>query len=236
MDDVDGAVTLPASWYPDPDDQNRLRWWDGAAWTEHVQQLPPPPAVPDPEAEAIAEAFVIKRHIPEAGTWYAETGNQYIPRGAQQHDNRPAAVRDDNDDFDKDDDIGSSWTVESIVLSLLPLVAFGLEYFIWTLGDTRGAIFTHNPLTFWIIPALFVVANPILSTMDKGALAARNITTAPNGLIGIFPPVYLLLRLISVGASSLMPLIIWVVSIAVLYSPFSKFVAFFLQILAAQNP
>ena len=41
---------IPAGWYPDPDpayaDQpGRLRYWDGAAWTEHVQP-PTAPAYP----------------------------------------------------------------------------------------------------------------------------------------------------------------------------------------------
>ena len=27
----------PAGWHPDPYGQARLRWWDGARWTEHTQ-------------------------------------------------------------------------------------------------------------------------------------------------------------------------------------------------------
>jgi uncharacterized RDD family membrane protein YckC len=45
---------IPAGWYPDPAPQTlpgRLRYWDGAAWTEHVHDpqpipQPAPPAVP----------------------------------------------------------------------------------------------------------------------------------------------------------------------------------------------
>lgn len=29
------SVTAPAGWYPDPDDANLQRYWDGSAWTEH---------------------------------------------------------------------------------------------------------------------------------------------------------------------------------------------------------
>ncbi|UFU08216.1 DUF2510 domain-containing protein [Ruania halotolerans] len=28
-------MTVPAGWYPDPQDQNALRYWDGAMWTDH---------------------------------------------------------------------------------------------------------------------------------------------------------------------------------------------------------
>lgn len=27
---------IPAAWYPDPDDPNRYRWWDGTEWTDYV--------------------------------------------------------------------------------------------------------------------------------------------------------------------------------------------------------
>jgi uncharacterized RDD family membrane protein YckC len=46
--------TAPAGWYPDPRSPGRQRYWDGAAWTEHVapavtaptEATAPPPAVP----------------------------------------------------------------------------------------------------------------------------------------------------------------------------------------------
>ena len=42
--------TPSAGWYPDPSTLGALRYWDGAAWTEHQQQAaaqqPVPPAVP----------------------------------------------------------------------------------------------------------------------------------------------------------------------------------------------
>lgn len=39
-------MSTPAGWYPDPYDERRLRYWDGAAWTESVSEPQPPPAPP----------------------------------------------------------------------------------------------------------------------------------------------------------------------------------------------
>jgi hypothetical protein len=32
----------PAGWYPDPGGAATQRWWDGSAWSDHVQALAPP--------------------------------------------------------------------------------------------------------------------------------------------------------------------------------------------------
>lgn len=51
----------PRGWYPDPQDAERLRWWDGDAWTPHTHPLPSAPptdptswtgAPPPPEGAA----------------------------------------------------------------------------------------------------------------------------------------------------------------------------------------
>jgi hypothetical protein len=44
--------TAPAGWYTDPSGQEQQRWWDGAAWTEHVQ----PAAVPVAEPVGVGAA------------------------------------------------------------------------------------------------------------------------------------------------------------------------------------
>lgn len=39
-------MTTPAGWYEDG--SGRLRWWDGAGWTEHTMQAPPAAVTPAP--------------------------------------------------------------------------------------------------------------------------------------------------------------------------------------------
>jgi hypothetical protein len=42
------ASQTPAGWYADPHDPSRLRWWDGAAWTQQTAPAQPQPAQPQP--------------------------------------------------------------------------------------------------------------------------------------------------------------------------------------------
>jgi hypothetical protein len=46
------AAAPAAGWYPDPADPSSSRWWDGAAWTDHVQ---PAVVAPAPVAPVVVE-------------------------------------------------------------------------------------------------------------------------------------------------------------------------------------
>lgn len=39
-------------WYPDPENSNGFRYWDGTRWTEHRMAAPPPPPLSAPVVEA----------------------------------------------------------------------------------------------------------------------------------------------------------------------------------------
>jgi uncharacterized protein YxjI len=63
----------PPGWYPDPSGGAGTRWWDGQAWTEHVQ--PPPAAPPAPQAPVQQPPVAPPVHQsvphqgPQATTW-----------------------------------------------------------------------------------------------------------------------------------------------------------------------
>jgi uncharacterized RDD family membrane protein YckC len=65
-----------AGWYDDPRDHDQLRYWDGAAWTEHVttkQPEPPAASSPTPVYPGAAEA---QRHTWQYGQPAAEQGER----------------------------------------------------------------------------------------------------------------------------------------------------------------
>jgi hypothetical protein len=41
-------MTAVPGWYADPSGPGALRYWDGAAWTQHVQPMPAAPIAPAP--------------------------------------------------------------------------------------------------------------------------------------------------------------------------------------------
>lgn len=50
---------MTAGWYQDPDDGTGLRWWDGAAWTEHRHPHPSGPAADGPVADQMTDAVLV---------------------------------------------------------------------------------------------------------------------------------------------------------------------------------
>ena len=47
----------PAGWYSDPAGSPNRRWWDGQAWTQHTEQLPPPVQAPPAFGAPQQQAF-----------------------------------------------------------------------------------------------------------------------------------------------------------------------------------
>ncbi|WP_382309849.1 DUF2510 domain-containing protein [Herbiconiux sp. UC225_62] len=64
MSNADGNQTTPAGWYADPAGSPQLRWWDGGAWTDHLQA----PAQAAPVAPAYAQAPAPQYGYPAAST------------------------------------------------------------------------------------------------------------------------------------------------------------------------
>jgi hypothetical protein len=68
---VTATTRLPAGWYPDPDGDNRRRWWDGREWTQYTADFQRPAPIDEPEA--VVEEQVEQRHVigTRIGRWLA---------------------------------------------------------------------------------------------------------------------------------------------------------------------
>ncbi len=49
---TNSSVPTPAGWYPDPNNREVARYWDGATWAERTQPLPAPPPPPSEKPSA----------------------------------------------------------------------------------------------------------------------------------------------------------------------------------------
>jgi hypothetical protein len=58
--------TPPPGWYSDPGNAQQQRYWDGSAWTQHVNALVVPPAAPPPPPALPAASAVVPAAAPSA--------------------------------------------------------------------------------------------------------------------------------------------------------------------------
>jgi len=53
--------TIAAGWYLDPGNTALQRYWDGAAWTEHVAPVAAPPATPVPVVPTVQPVVMLNQ-------------------------------------------------------------------------------------------------------------------------------------------------------------------------------
>jgi hypothetical protein len=81
--------TPPAGWYPDPAGSGGQRWWNGMAWSDHVQpavaaSVPThsPVAAQQPQPQAEAQATVVPETLATTTALQGVSEAQYTPMGA----------------------------------------------------------------------------------------------------------------------------------------------------------
>ncbi len=78
METSGGSEQVPAGWYDDPNGGGQLRYWDGAAWTEHTH--PSPAAVGEVQAAtSSAPVASTQRDGPSTSEWILSVLLPIIP-------------------------------------------------------------------------------------------------------------------------------------------------------------
>ena len=72
-----GPLTAPvAGWYPDRNEPNTVRWWDGGQWTDHTQSVASAAEAFEQPVSAAAFGFGPAEPTPAEATpapgWYAD--------------------------------------------------------------------------------------------------------------------------------------------------------------------
>jgi hypothetical protein len=94
---ADYNASVPAAWYPDPDDPTALRYWDGATWAERTQPLPPPPPPPapppppPPQSQKAAESAIPHDATPQATSADDKAGEAAEGTGGPQDETQKDA-------------------------------------------------------------------------------------------------------------------------------------------------
>ena len=83
---ADYNASIPAGWYPDPEDPAALRYWDGTTWAERTQPLPPPPPPPAPEVPSAPPQAATGSAVAEGATIPTPSSDQGVAEAAEGTD------------------------------------------------------------------------------------------------------------------------------------------------------
>ncbi len=195
MTDVLATNGMPTSgWYDDPGGSAQLRWWDGVAWTEFLQDRPVAEPVPEPAPEPAP--------APAPATYdFAE----FVPAIASSPGYLPPVTRAEVQDIYVS---GSGGTVAVWLLAFFPLIGVGLQFIaLDNLGRVDILI---------AIGAVIFVSLIVLAIADRVSLARKNIG-GPTlwWLLLAFPFSYLIARAVKLGRlgiKSTAPLVVYLIA------------------------
>ncbi len=121
-------MTSPTpGWYPDPAGADALRWWDGAQWTEHLQQQAAAPA-PAQTAQTAPAGQQAAQLPGQATEWQQRSAAQHVG-GGQAPPQQPGVVR-------------SPWTEQRMFVSQKrKIIELTNEYAVFGVDGTQiGAV------------------------------------------------------------------------------------------------
>lgn len=212
---------IPAAWYPDPRDADRLRWWDGAGWTAHTRarvEVPEPEPTsglatepgstpgPDPKPEPnSAPDYVPMSGFASESTGFAQaTAPSSTPRTSAPTTSASSTSAPTTSGSAALMGVGSSTTFAVWMLAILPIAYIAVVYTVATnipVGDGWAIVLG----SYGVVAVLGVLA----AVRDGRSLERHRVSGAPTPVLGLVPPLYLVVRTLTVGRASLLPLVIW---------------------------
>ncbi|OUE20328.1 hypothetical protein BFL36_11740 [Clavibacter michiganensis] len=132
MTDSTGTPSTPAGWYADPAGSDRLRWWDGTRWTDHLTDAPAAgasagasaaePASGAGERPAESATAPAASHVPPVASPPAYAQQPYSQQPYAQQPYSPAGYRAPTPP-PKVPASTSPWTWAIWVLAALPVIS-----------------------------------------------------------------------------------------------------------------
>jgi hypothetical protein len=204
------ATAPAAGWYPDPASPTSSRWWDGAAWTDHVQPavmaaVPAVAPITEPARASNLDADGVPLNLfadsvvhpavlaPIAGPstqqdWHNATGRGTQVRrqvaGTVSLSTAGASAKRISDPYER------NWIAGvAIVLAVLSIPALALRV-AWDLPPLTQSILAGAPIAISLL-ALATgfrrgrrIALPLVATLISAAVVAAGFLVPPQTLVG----------------------------------------------------
>jgi hypothetical protein len=195
-----------AAWYPDPAGSDQLRYWDGAAWTQHLRPTTPPLAMAATAPSAMTGVMPAAAAPGPTRSWdpYAEAidGKTALPTSTIGGSPAPTGqllARPESDPYRARAD-----QPQPQVATPNPAATSALIFAAVNIGILVVGVFLNIAPFFRLVPSLFGVVASIIALVKSGRSGSgRNrslLALALNGLVALIS--ILLLAGLMVGTFS----------------------------------
>ncbi len=210
MSNTYGAPPIPPAWYPDPQNNAQLRWWDGANWTDNVAlaaATAPLPVVSASPPGTLFGATPTGEFVATPEPVFAAPSNPYPTRSLAGGSFATGPIAVDPVAYvpmSRVDVVssGPQRVVSSGYSSVTPWIWLVVLAPLVLVPEALLPV-THDDLTTTIIRAALVVAFLAISVaggaLDRAALQRREYLRAPSGSLAVLPVVFLIARTVAVG-------------------------------------